>query len=63
MITLAIMIFLIVGVYFGFNKWGKNNNPNQLDQSGEPVQFTPKEMIDKTEEAKNLIESRQNSSK
>jgi len=56
-ITLAIMIFLIVGVYFSFNKWGKNSPSDHQDQSSEPAQSTPKELIDKAEGAKDLIES------
>lgn len=52
LITVAIMVLLMFGVYFGFNKITGGNQPDQP---------TPSEAIEEANDAKNLIESQQKS--
>ena len=53
--TLIIIVILMFGIYFGFDKlrFGKSN------QSDQPEQLTPQEEIEKAKQAKKLLENQQ----
>jgi len=55
LLIILVIVALIFGIYFGFNKIRFGDR----DQSGQQEQFSPQEAIQKAEDIKDLLESQQ----